>query len=157
MRFTPRLYYQLTYHYREHISLKHRAKKSSPFKFSDCQGPFDNEKLLKDHNETVDCEIKCPECPETFDKTLRTSHQENRHPQGSDSVVYKEVDDAKWQVLKNSLKKYTDSLRREGEAALEPELKNWVAKNTARYNKNRKDPKPLIDLGQWYIAFRVER
>ncbi|CAG8971912.1 hypothetical protein HYALB_00007828 [Hymenoscyphus albidus] len=143
-------------HLKEHTKNRHKAEESSPFKCSGCQAPFENEKSLKAHNDFEDCEIKCSQCPETFDsKASRKSHQDKMHPNGGNSIIYKEIVDAKWNRLNSECKRYLAELKKKGEEGVDPGLREWVARNTNRYRKNRKDPKPFVDLGQWYISFRV--
>ena len=141
--------------YREHMATHHR-KETHAFKCSNCQEVFENEELLKTHTTAVDCDICCPECREKFvKKSMRTSHQEEMHSDGGRSVIYMELDDALWKLLNEKLKSFTDSIKK-GKAAIDPELQGWVAKNTPRFKQNRAaNSNPLLELGQWYIAFHT--
>ena len=137
---------------------KHHMKKTYAFRCSSCQEVFSNEESLRRHTTTVDCDIRCPECNEKFEKkSMRTSHKEKMHSDGGRSVTYMEVDDAMWKSLKDNLKAFADSIKRPN-AAIDQGLQDWVAKNSSRYKQNRNpNINPLLELGQWYITFHTLR
>lgn len=134
----------------------HHTKKPESLKCSDCQEYFENQKSLKNHATTVDCEICCPYCDETFSKkATRTAHLNGKHPEGGNTSVFKEMDDALWKKLKENLKAFADSLRK-GKGPQDPKFTKWIEQNTSRYMIGRPaNSNPILELGQWYITFHT--
>lgn len=134
----------------------HHRKKPDSLKCSGCQKDFKDSNSLKEHNKTEDCEICCLYCEETFEKkTARTAHQNEKHPDGADTSLFKEIDDETWKRLNDNLKTFTESLRK-GKGPVDPNRITWIEKNTERYMDGRpSNANPILELGQWYIVFKA--
>ncbi|KAG9237273.1 hypothetical protein BJ875DRAFT_454239 [Amylocarpus encephaloides] len=142
---------------REHMA-SHHKQKPDELKCSGCKQDFANPKSLKEHTDTTDCVICCPDCNETFfKKTDRTAHQNANHSDGGKSVFYKELDEKLWEKLKDALKTFAISIQR-GKASEDPSLAKWVEKNKERYMIGRSsNANYLLELGQWYVAWDTLR
>lgn len=136
------------------------TKKKNPHQCSNCQDVFEKEDGLETHSRTVDCPIRCPDCPETFNKkSLRTAHQEQQHSDAEKSSDLLTFDEAKWKEVKDELKKFTSSPKpRDPGHDPNSEIAKWIARNIKRFMKGRTDDakthaKANLELGQWYTMF----
>jgi hypothetical protein len=131
----------------------HHTIKPNLLQCTRCQEEFDSQELLREHEKNVDCIIRCPDCAEEFEKkALRQTHQEATHMDRRSASIYLEIDEAKDQKIKESLKRYSDSLRK-GKGPLDTEIEKWIEANTARYLIGRSAKDPRMELGQWYTIF----
>jgi hypothetical protein len=132
----------------------HHTKKSNLLQCTRCQEGFKNQDLLKSHEMNVDCPIRCPDCREEFPKkSIRQTHQEERHIAETKESRFMEIDDDMDKKIKESFKAYADSLKK-GKGYIDPIREQWVEANTDRYMIGRSSKhNPKLELGQWYIIF----
>jgi len=133
----------------------HHTKKPNPLQCSRCQEEFENQETLKHHELSVDCLIKCPNCPLEFDrKALRQAHQEEEHVNDDVKSKFMEIDESMDEKIKKTLKSYGDALKKG--KAIDPAMEKWIEANTKRYMVGRRSTaNAKLELGQWYTIFRT--
>jgi uncharacterized C2H2 Zn-finger protein len=134
---------------------KIHTNKPDLLKCIQCQVGFKNQASLADHNTNVDCQIRCPDCDEVFDKKAqRIAHHNRIHPHAN----LLELNDYRWEKLNQAVKAHTKACTeflKKGTGSLDPLMMAWIHRNTPRFMEGRLAYKvnPLLELGQWYVMF----
>lgn len=135
------------------------TKRLSTLQCGVCQITFPDQDELRSHTETVDCSPRCLECDEEFEsKALRLEHQRSHHAENESEALFMDLDDKKWNRIKDERKEfktYSDDLKK---SRCEPkvEMENWITANITLFEAGRQEKakaRSRTELGHWYITY----